>query len=410
MARFKAQMFVGTISAALALVAPAPIIGFDASAAEPVLAFRLESTVMLDDGSDTCATDIHVFHDAGDSLLFCYTLTNTGTEGLTLHDVSESHSGQIAGPGDPTVVAPGESMSVTTTFVMLVTGFHKVSWSATGVDSGIEVTQYDTVYHTIQGTEVQLDMTVMVDDGNDTCGTETSLAVPSGTQVRLCYTMTNTFDEPLDTHFLLDEHLGTLLGFVGPEIDSGESLVHTEVETMEAAGLWTSTWEAHGVDTDVVVGGVDSVMIELADPDVTVPCVTSTALEVPTTPPPTTSSTTTSTQPQTTTTTTSTTSTSTTTTTTPTVTTTTSPVLVSPTTSTTLGEPAGFAAAGYAGLHRVSTRQAAAPCPETPPGGEQPAGGSLPATGSDLGMLVVLAALSVATGLVGLHTGRRRHR
>ena len=408
MARFKAQMFVGTISAALALVAPAPIIGFDASAAEPVLAFRLESTVMLDDGSDTCATDIHVFHDAGDSLLFCYTLTNTGTEGLTLHDVSESHSGQIAGPGDPTVVAPGESMSVTTTFVMLVTGFHKVSWSATGVDSGIEVTQYDTVYHTIQGTEVQLDMTVMVDDGNDTCGTETSLAVPSGTQVRLCYTMTNTFDEPLDTHFLLDEHLGTLLGFVGPEIDSGESLVHTEVETMEAAGLWTSTWEAHGVDTDVVVGGVDSVMIELADPDVTVPCVTSTALEVPTTPPPTTSSTTTSTQPQTTTT--STTSTSTT------------------THDDADGHDDDESGAGLADdvhdvgracwLCRCRSRRAApgvdasggGAVPGDAAWGEQQPGGSLPATGTDLGMLVVLAALSVATGLVGLHTGRRRHR
>jgi hypothetical protein len=390
-ARIKAQMFVGTISAALALVITAPIIAFDASAAAAP-AFRLESTVMLDDGSDTCATDIHVFHDAGDSLLFCYTLTNTGNEGLTLHDVSESHSGQIAGPGDPTVVAPGESMSVTTTFVMLVTGFHKVGWSATGVDSGIEVTQYDTVYHTIEGTDVQFDMTVMVDDGNDTCGTETSLAVPSGTQVRLCYTMTNTFDEPLDTHFLLDEHLGTLLGFVGPEIDSGESLVHTEVASVEAAGLWTSTWEAHGVDTDVVVGGVDSVLIELVDPDVTVPCVTSTAAEVHTTHPPTTSTQppTTTTQPPTTTTTS--TTTTTTTTTTPTVTTT-SPVLVSPTTPTTLGEPAGFAAAGE---HRVSMRQAAAPCPETPPGGAQRPGGSLPATGT------AVPAIALAAGLVGV--------
>ena len=398
-------MFVGAIAATVTLVVPTPQIGFDASAAgAPVPGFRLESTVMLDDGSDTCATEIHVFHDAGDSLLFCYTLTNTGNEGLTLHDVSESHSGQIAGPGDPTVVAPGESMSVTTTFVMLVTGFHEVNWSATGVDSGIEVTQYDYAYHTITGTEVPLDMTVMVDDGNDTCGTETALAVPSGTQVRLCYTMTNTFDEPLDTHFLLDEHLDTLLGFVGPEIDVGESLVHTEVATIEAAGLWTSTWEAHGVDTDVVVGGVDSVMIDLVDPDATVPCLTTTAPEVATTMLPTTS-----TQPPTTTT--STTTTSTTTTTTPTFTTTTSPVLVSPTTPTTLGEPAGFASAGHAGKHReLLLEPSAVPCPETPPGGEQPPGGSLPATGADLGMLVVLAALSLAIGLAGLHTGRRTPR
>ena len=43
-------------------------------------------------------------------------------------------------------------------------------------------------------------MTVMVDDGTDTCGTETELTIPAGTQVRLCYTMTNTFTEALGPH------------------------------------------------------------------------------------------------------------------------------------------------------------------------------------------------------------------
>lgn len=337
--------------------------------AEPGTAFALETTVMIDDGNDTCATSNHVVVDANETFRVCYTLTNTGSEALSMHGAWDSRFGWVLGPGDATVVEPGDSLSVTATGSNMVSMFHEVTWSATGVESGDEVERTDWVYVTIDGFAIQLDMTMMVDDGQETCGTETSLAVAAGTPVRFCYTMTNTTEEALDQHFLLDEHLGILLTFEGPSLDPGESLVHTEVAVADAGGTRTSYWEAYGEQGDNY-HAIDSVSIDIIDPnDATTtappdPCVTTTAPDVPTT----TTPTPTTTLPDTTTTstTTSTTSTTSTTTTSTTTTSTTSPVLVLLTTTTTPLEPEGFAAAG--GAHRGLVE----PCPGTTPGGELP--------------------------------------
>ena len=360
-------------------------------------AFTFETTVMVDDGSDTCATENHIVVDAGTTFRICYTMTNIGSEALTGHDVMDSRFGAVAGPGDATVVEPGDSWSVTATGANMVSMFHKVTWNAMGVDSGTEVELTDWVYITIADGTAQLDMTVMVDDGTDTCGTETELTISAGTQVRLCYTMTNTFTEALGPHFLHDEHLSSLLMYEGPTIDVGDSLVHTEVAVIQESAIWIASWEAIGVDTDANTLAIDTVRFEIGDAaptttTTTMPCVTTTL--PPTTNPPTTNPPTTSTT--TTTTTSTTTTTTSTTTTTPsftTTTSTTSPVIVLLTTSTTLGEPAGFA-----------RRAPAAPtCPETPPGG------TLPPTGSRSSTPTALALGLVALGsAVMLITARGR--
>ena len=289
-------------------------------------AFALETTVMVDDGSDTCATENHIVIDAGATFRICYTMTNTGSEALTTHDVMDSRFGAVAGPGDATVVEPGESWSVTATGANMVSMFHEVTWTATGADSGTEVEMTDFVYITIEDGSAQLDMTVMVDDGAGTCGTETELTIPAGTQVRLCYTMTNTFTEALGPHLLIDEHLSSLLIYEGPTIEVGESLVHTEVAVIHEPAIWISSWEAIGVDSDANTLAVDSVRFEIGEPGPATtttsgPCVSTASPPVtdpPMTQPPSTMATTTSTI-------------STTTTTTSTTTTTTQP----PTTTTT---------------------------------------------------------------------------
>jgi LPXTG-motif cell wall-anchored protein len=359
-------------------------------------AFTLETTVMVDDGSDTCATEIHIVVDAGETFRICYTMTNTGSEALTAHDVWDSRFGAVAGPGDATVVEPGESWSFTATGANMVSMFHEVTWTASGADSGTEVEMTDYVYITIEDGSAQLDMTVMVDDGAGTCGTETELTIPAGTQVRLCYTMTNTFTEALGPHLLLDEHLGSLLIYEGPTIEVGESLVHTEVAVIQEPAIWISSWESIGVDSDANTLAVDSVRFEIGEPgpDTTTtsgPCVSTTippATDPPMTQPPSTMATTTSTT---------TTTTSTTTTTTQpdtTTTTTTGPGFVLLTTTTTLGEPAGFAFLRHA---------AAASCPETPPGGAM-----LPATGSGAPTYAAFALGLVVLGSMVLITAKWR--
>ncbi len=283
MTRIKALAVAAALAAAPVLLIAAPQPAH--SVAGP--AFTIETTVMLDDGSDTCATENHIVVDAGATFRVCYTITNTGDEALTAHDVTDSRFGAVAGPGDATVVEPGESWSVTATGANMVSMFHKVTWAATGVDSGVEVELTDWVYITIEDGTAQLDMTVMIDDGTDTCGTESELTIPAGTQVRLCYTMTNTFTEALGPHLLIDEHLGSLLIYEGPSIEVGESLVHTEVAVIQESAIWISSWEAIGIDTDANTLAIDSVRFELGDPGTTTttqPC-PSTTLPPTTTPP-----------------------------------------------------------------------------------------------------------------------------
>lgn len=372
-------------------------------------AFSVEMTVMVDDGTDTCGTDTAAIVDKGTVLRFCYTLTNTGDEALNLHDVRDTHIGQVAGPGFGHLVQPGDGVAVTATGSFNVSALHGMTWDATGMESGTVVHGYDGLFVTILGPAITLDMTVMVDDGHGTCGTESEISVPVGTQVRYCYTMTDTGDEPVNYHYLNDDRLGNLLSSFDREVEPGDTLVHTESAVIAATVTSTGQWDVTSQGTGADVSAVDSVTVAIDDdtePTTTTttttavsgsePCVATTpalATSPPTTNAPTTnpaSTTSTSTSASTTTTT----STSTTTTTTPSFTTTTTGLgIVLPTTPTTLGEPAGFARRAPAG----------ATCPETPPGG-----GSLPATGSRHATPAALASGLVALGSMVLITARRR--
>ena len=179
----------------------------------------VDMTVMVDDGSDTCGTDTAAIVEKGTLLRFCYTLTNTGDEALNLHDVRDSHIGQIAGPGFDHLVQPGDGVALTATGAFGKSALHDVTWEATGVESDTVVYGYDGLFVTVLGPEITLAMTVMVDDGHDTCGTETGISVPAGTQVRYCYTMTDSGDEDVNYHYLDDDQLGSLLDGLDREVD-----------------------------------------------------------------------------------------------------------------------------------------------------------------------------------------------
>jgi hypothetical protein len=379
-------------------------------------AMSVAMTVMVDDGTDTCGTDVAAIVEKGTSLRFCYTMTNTGDEALNLHDVWDSHIGHIAGPGFDHLVQPGDGVSLTATGVFDKSGVHGLTWEATGVESDTVVNGFDGVSITVLGPEITLDMTVMVDDGHGTCGTESEIAVPAGTQVTYCYTMTDSGDEDVNYHFLDDDQLGSLINHLDREIAPGETLVHTEVAIITEAVTSTAQWAALSQGTGTDVSASDSVTVEIGD--VVEPATTTTTTvpepqpcaipepsgPPPTGPPPTSPPTTappTTEPPTTVVTTTTTTSTSTTTTTTqpPSFTTTTEGLgIVLPTTSTTVGEPAGFA-----------RRVPGAACPETPPGdGDGSDGGVLPATGSPAATQTVLALAIAVMGSLVLITARSR--
>ena len=219
--------------------------------------------------------------------------------------------------------------------------------------------------------------------------------------------MTDSGDEDVNYHFLDDDQLGSLINHLDREIAPGETLVHTEVALITEAVTSTAQWTALSQGTGVDVWDSDSVVVEIVDDgradhddDHHGRRVRNRARRRPrrrrrrrrptagddatTTTPATTSTSTTTTIPVTTTTTTQ----------PPSFTTTTTGLgIVLPTTSTTLGEPAGFA-----------RRRPAAPCQETPLGD----GAVLPATGSRAATQTVLALAIVVVGWLAMITARWR--
>ena len=261
-------------------------------------AMSVDMTVMVDDGTDTCGTDTAAIVEKGTPLRFCYTLTNTGDEALNLHDVRDSHIGQIVGPGFDSLVQPGDGVALTATGAFNKSALHGVTWEATGMESDTVVRGIDGLFVTVLGPEITLAMTVMIDDGHDTCGTETGISVPAGTQVRYCYTMTDSGDEDVNYHHLDDDQLGALLDGLDREVEPGGTLVHTEVAVITEAVTNTAQWTALSQGTGTDVWDVDSVTVEIGeDADATTtttstvpipePCVPATP--APVTPPPTTS-------------------------------------------------------------------------------------------------------------------------
>ncbi len=313
--------------------------------------------------------------DKGTPLRFCYTMTNTGDEALNLHDVYDSHIGQVAGPGHDHVVQPGDGIALTATGAFDKSALHGVTWEAIGVESDTVVHGIDGLFVTVLGPAITLDMTVMVDDGHGTCGTQSEISVPAGTPVLYCYTMTDSGDETVNYHHLDDDQLGTLLDGLDREVDPGNVLVHTEVAVITETVTSTAQWATLSQGTGTDVWAVDGVTVEIADDAETTTTTNSTAPGpdpcIPTTPAPTPGPPATSppatnppvTSTPTTTTSTSTTTSTTTTTTIPRSTTTTELGIVLPTTSTTLGEPAGFAVEASPGRRVQCHRPVQGRCP-----------------------------------------------
>ena len=242
-------------------------------------AMSVAMTVMVDDGTDTCGTDAAATVEKDIVLRFCYTMTNTGDEALNLHDVRDSHIGQVAGPGHDHVVQPGDGVVFTATFESYKSALHDVWWEATGMESDTVVYDWDYVYVTVLGPEITLDMTVMVDDGHGTCGTDSEIVVPAGTQVTYCYTMTDSGDEDVNYHHLDDDQLGSLINDLDREIEPGETLVHTEVAVITEAVTSTGHWYALSQGTGTDISASDSVTVEIGD-DVE-PTTTTTTTTVP---------------------------------------------------------------------------------------------------------------------------------
>ena len=84
------------------------------------------------------------------------------------------------------------------------------------------------------------------------CATTDSIQVDAGTRVTYCYLVTNTGDETLTTHTLVDDQLGTLLNNFPYNLAPSASVFLTTTLIIDSSVTNTATWTgwtARGVST-----------------------------------------------------------------------------------------------------------------------------------------------------------------
>jgi subtilisin-like proprotein convertase family protein len=100
-----------------------------------------------------------------------------------------------------------------------------------------------------------------------TCAQTNDIIVPLGTPVTYCYTATNTGGVPLDTHTVVDDHLGVLLSSANIPLAPGDSFFFTVDDVvLDATTTNTVTWTASGGTASSTVCSTPALSIPDNDP------------------------------------------------------------------------------------------------------------------------------------------------
>lgn len=238
----------------------------------------LDKTVMIDTGSDVCGTDTALTVGVGTMVRYCYTVTNIGLTPLTEHTLIDDQLGNVL-TDFALVLDPGASTSVTGTAMITSTVTNTATWTAQNNSLEIyDIEATDNLTVTATPSTITLDKTVMVDNGNDECGTADALAVEAGTTVRYCYTVTNTGLTPLTEHSLVDDRLGTLLSGFVLTLDPGASTSVTETAVVTDAVTNVATWTAENNSLEVYgITATDDLTVTITVPTTTTTTTTTVA-------------------------------------------------------------------------------------------------------------------------------------
>ncbi|MFZ1404012.1 MAG: hypothetical protein WAW03_13045 [Anaerolineae bacterium] len=110
-------------------------------------AITLNKTVGAD--PNTCALTDEITVASGTEVTYCYTVENTGTVELNLHDLDDSELGSILN-GFPFALSPTASAFMTTSTIINVTTVNTGTWSAYNAGPVNLVTATDVATVTVQ--------------------------------------------------------------------------------------------------------------------------------------------------------------------------------------------------------------------------------------------------------------------
>jgi hypothetical protein len=224
---------------------------------------ELRKTVGVD--SSACAVTDEIGVTAGTAVTYCFTITNPSGISLTLHDLTDSHLGNIL-DGFPFTLLPGASAFLTQTAVITQTTVNTATWTAYNPGPTDLFTATDSATVTVVQPAITLTKGVGLDPS--VCAETDSITVEMGTAVTYCYEVRNTGDLSLAFHSLVDSELGVILDGFPFNLLPGAGAFITQTAVITQTTSNSATWTAYNAGPTDVALAQDSATVIVEEEEV----------------------------------------------------------------------------------------------------------------------------------------------
>jgi hypothetical protein len=213
-----------------------------------------------------CTSSDEITVEAGNTVTYCYEVSNTGPLTLTLHNLEDSQLGTLLS-GLHVELPPGDSATLVQSATVTTTTVNTATWTAYNLDpSGgitnvVSATDMATVTVTTLPPTSTLALTKTVGSDLSTCADTAEITVDAGTEVLYCYEVTNNGTISLTLHDLEDDQLGPILTALPFDLAPGASTVVTQSAVISETTANSATWTAYNPGITDVVSATASAMV-----------------------------------------------------------------------------------------------------------------------------------------------------
>lgn len=233
----------------------------------------IELTVTLaedtDPINDQCGVSDALTISKGAPIEVCYSVENTGSVTLNLHDLEDTELGTILATF-PFVLTPGATVFLTQKLVASGNTTFTGTWTAYNEGPVDVAVSMDSATLTVEPPTIELTMTLAEDllPGEPECGVSDTLTIGEGVSAEICYEIVNTSETTLSVHDLEDSELGTILSAFPFALTPGASVFLTQEFTATATTTFNGTWTAYNEGPINVAVSMDSATLTVVPPSI----------------------------------------------------------------------------------------------------------------------------------------------
>ena len=226
-------------------------------------AIELKVGIARGNDPDGCGSDSNISAGLGMPVTLCYLVRNTALSPLQRHDLTSTTSGDLFS-NFPFELEPGEEASFTE--VVQVEGNLSIAATWTSRMTGdINATVSDSASAQITAVAPSIDLSLTLSQQAGECGTSNDLVVPPGSDVALCYTVTNTGLTTLTRHDLSDDLSGDLLESLTLALQPGESHSFLRQTSVQDNLSITADWTATADDPTLTASATASAQLRVGE-------------------------------------------------------------------------------------------------------------------------------------------------